>query len=67
MLFPAGCGGAGPATAGAIGWELACRDEASVGNAHPLIKPYVQFPRIQLTREALYPFLADTITQGCIA
>ena len=61
MLFPAGCGGAGPATAGAIGWELACRDEASVGNARPLIEPYVQFSRIRLTREALYPFLADTI------
>ena len=28
ILFPAGCGGACPATAGAIGWELACRDEA---------------------------------------
>ena len=61
MLFPAGCGGAGPATAGAIGWELACRDEASVWNALSLIEPYLQFPRIRLTREALYPFLADTI------
>ena len=41
--------------------NLHCGTPLVIGNAHPLIEPYVQFPRIRLTREALYPFLANTI------